>query len=479
VDLEELSSEFRAHLLLESLDILIDGRNSEKDTSTRADSTKHISSDGKGTNAETTKGSSGGDVTLKIRKHGTATMTRDHHLLVLDLTDDIARSTAADLNPSLAEDGARAKDESDVDDGVDGVMENVGEGRWGRQVVGNTTDGDGLTLARSGVACPGTEQTDEHVGGEATIEHLRDEIDVADESALEDDGDVAGVEETDGIRAGSATDLLRAERDVHTEALEVNNDEEHDHSSDEVRHVGQVGAEESFTKSTDLVVASDEQLEESDDSTLKLCATAHVESHGAKSTPDDRLTDVGGDEDGDTTAKTIALLKKLIKAKNDDASKNKLKNDQNAIHNTNLAGLTIHSTKNVGSSLADSDDQTEQLLNAIEKSLLFLVGLIDIDDLATSKKLHNKVRCHKRADTKFHQSTMVRSHDSTKPVERIRTISHVNTIKRDLTADEEDEKSNKSIDHLLLEGNLTSSLFDVRNDSDEGLTDVQKTHHDE
>ena len=49
----------------------------------------------------------------------------------------------------------------------------------------------------------------------------------------------------------------------------------------------------------------------------------------------------------------------------------------------------------------------QTLLNAIEKSLFLLVGLINFDDLATSEELHDKVRCHKRADTKLHKSTTI------------------------------------------------------------------------
>ena len=54
---------------------------------------------------------------------------------------------------------------------------------------------------------------------------------------------------------------------------------------------------------------------------------------------------------------------------------------------------------------------------------------------------------------------LVGSHDSTEPVERIRTVSHVDTIKRDLTADKEDEKGNNRVDHLFLEGNLLNTSF--------------------
>ena len=123
----------------------------------------------------------------------------------------------------------------------------------------------------------------------------------------------------------------------------------------------------------------------------------------------------------------------------------------------------------------------QTLLDTVEESLLLLVGLVNVDDLATSKKLHHKVGSHKRADTKLHKSTtierkkrkkksekqkrgkereegrrskLIGSHNSTKPVEGIRAICHVDTIKRDLAADKEDEQSHDCVDHLFLEGNL-------------------------
>jgi len=48
---------------------------------------------------------------------------------------------------------------------------------------------------------PDADHADEQVAGEAAEEELREEVEHADEGALEDDGDVARVEQLDGVGA--------------------------------------------------------------------------------------------------------------------------------------------------------------------------------------------------------------------------------------------------------------------------------------
>lgn len=56
---------------------------------------------------------------------------------------------------------------------------------------------------------------------------MTDEVEVADEGGLEDDGDIAGVEELNRVAAGAAADLLVLDGEVDLEALEVDDDQEH------------------------------------------------------------------------------------------------------------------------------------------------------------------------------------------------------------------------------------------------------------
>ncbi len=49
-------------------------------------------------------------------------------------------------------------------------------------------------------------------------------------------------------------------------------------------------------------------MKESNDSSFKLSPSAGVDGGWTERLPDDRLTDIGGDEQGDPRAKTVALL---------------------------------------------------------------------------------------------------------------------------------------------------------------------------
>jgi len=68
-------------------------------------------------------------------------------------------------------------------------------------------------------------------------------------------------------------------------------------------------------------------MEERDDRTLELGTAAVVDGRGGESLPHDVLADVGGDEQRDSRAKTVALLQKLIlhaqKKENNNNNNNK------------------------------------------------------------------------------------------------------------------------------------------------------------
>lgn len=66
---------------------------------------------------------------------------------------------------------------------------------------------------------PGAEQIDQEVASEAGGEHLRDDVEVGHQGRLQDDGDVGGVEELDGVGVGVATVASRLDGQVHSEAL--------------------------------------------------------------------------------------------------------------------------------------------------------------------------------------------------------------------------------------------------------------------
>ena len=54
--------------------------------------------------------------------------------------------------------------------------------------------------------------------------------------------------------------------------------------------------------------------------------SASVDSGGAEGLPDDCLANVGGDEEGDTRAEAIALLKQLVQQQDNQTCNEELKN---------------------------------------------------------------------------------------------------------------------------------------------------------
>ena len=183
-------------------------------------------------------------------------MASHHHLLLTQLLGHVLGAVAGHVDPGLAEEGEGAEHEGDVEDGVDWVRQHQAQRLRQRQVVAETANGVGAAAA--GVI-PDAEQVE--VAGELDAEPLRDHVEVGDEGALQDDRDVAGVEQLDGVAAVLAAVTGRLDRQVDTEALEVDDAEDEDRST-EVHQVGKILVVEGLPESVDLVLAGGEQEEQ-------------------------------------------------------------------------------------------------------------------------------------------------------------------------------------------------------------------------
>ena len=100
--------------------------------------------------------------------------------------------------------------------------------------------------------------------------------------------------------------------DLDTEALEVDHGCEDSDRREQVHDVGKMLSVECLTKGTSLVRPCHQQVDKSDDSSLKFLASASVDCSWRESFPDDRFANIGCNEEGDAGAETIALLQKLI-----------------------------------------------------------------------------------------------------------------------------------------------------------------------
>ena len=124
-------------------------------------------------------------------------MSSHDHLLFTKLLSYILSTRSRDVDPGLGEESTRSEHKDDIDDAMEWVLENVPEGFRGRQVIAQTTSWE--TTVAASVVGPCTEEIDQDVSSELGCQHLRDNVKVRNQSGLEDDGDVGGVEELDRV----------------------------------------------------------------------------------------------------------------------------------------------------------------------------------------------------------------------------------------------------------------------------------------
>jgi len=290
-------------LLDQNLKVLVDDSDGQENTSTAADRAQEVSQHRQSADAQTSEGGRRGDVPVELVNHRLVAVAGHDHLLLLQLLGHVLGTRAGHVDPGLGEEGARSQHEDDVDDSVEGVL-----------------------------------QVDEEVAGELGGEHLRDDVEVGDKGGLEDDGDVAGVEELDWVAGGLATEAGGLDGQVDAEALEVDDDAEDEDGGEQVGEVGQVLAVEGFFEGADFVVAGGEEVEEGDDGAFELCAAAGVDGGGREGFPDDGLADVGGDEEGDARAEAVAFLEELVEEEHDQAGDEQLHGKKSVVRLVNYSG---------------------------------------------------------------------------------------------------------------------------------------------
>lgn len=337
--------------------------------------------------------------------------------LVLELLGDISWAGARNLDPGLGEDGAGDEHIGDVDGGVDGVQESLSEVQWGGHVVCDT--GSSEELGRALLGLPDTEKTDEKVLREARVEHLGDEEDVGGEGGLQHNGHVRGVEEADGVGSASTTLAGRLDWDLDTETLEVDDSGENEEGREQVHDVGEVLAVERLLESALLVVPGKEEVEQGNDGTLELRATASVDGGGRERLPDDRLANVGSNEERDTASESVSLLEKLIEEDNNKTSHNQLEDEEEDNTSAEIRWLSVEASEDIHGGLSHREDNSEELLSGLVQLAVGLQVKVDIDEVGASKELEYHAGRDNWRDTQFHQRSSVTRQHHAQPVKWI------------------------------------------------------------
>jgi hypothetical protein len=100
---------------------------------------------------------------------------------------------------------------------VEGVTDDVHEVLRGRDVVSETTDGGGS--ATHVILLPLSKEVHEEVSSEFLGKDLGEEVQVGDEGGLQNDGDIGGVEQLNGVRLLVSLHASAAHSDLYAEAL--------------------------------------------------------------------------------------------------------------------------------------------------------------------------------------------------------------------------------------------------------------------
>ena len=99
---------------------------------------------------------------------------------------------------------------------------------------------------------------------------------------------------------------------LDTTYLEVNHNKHDDDGGEQIAQVWSTLPLERLEDSLNRVSLREEEVDKSDDGSLELSALVGPNSDWREALPHDGLADVGGDEQTDSTAKAIALLKQLV-----------------------------------------------------------------------------------------------------------------------------------------------------------------------
>jgi len=404
--------EQRAHaahftlLLDEYLEVLIDDGDGEEDARARPDGTHEVSQHRQGADAKTAERSRRRNVAIEFVDHGLFSVTSHHHLLLLQLLGDVFGRRSRDFDPRLGEEGARPQHEHDVHHRVDGILQHVSETFGRGEVVAESADGIGSSRTAAADIRPHAQQVDQEVARKFMSEHLGNDVEIGDQSALKDDGDVGGVEEFDGIRRILSSISSGLDGQIDAESLEVDDDDENQHGRQQIHQVWQILTVEGFAEAAHFVRPRGQKVEQGDDRTLELGASAGVDGGGGKGLPDDRLANVGGDEERDAGSQTVALLKQFVEQEDDETRDEQLDDDEQADAGADVRRIPVHSRHDVDDGLSQCDDHTEEFLRAVKQGSIF-GRVTDFDDFCSRQQLHYHPRRDNGRNTEFHQSSSV------------------------------------------------------------------------
>jgi hypothetical protein len=100
-------------------------------------------------------------------------------------------------------------------------------------------------------------------------------------------------------------------------------------------------------------------VEEGNERAFKLGSTTSIYGGGRERLPDDGLANVGGNEEIDARAKTVAFLEQLIEENDDKGSNDELDDQEEADTCAEVTRLAIETGQDVDGGLSERDNECE------------------------------------------------------------------------------------------------------------------------
>eukprot|EP00166_Cyanidium_caldarium_P001501 ctg_177.g82 len=309
--------------------VLVDDGDRQQNTGAAADCAGHIRNDRQQTHQHPTESGRGGNVAVQLFDQRRVSVALDGHVLIAQLLGDVARALARHLDVEVRHHRAGAQHERDVEQGVQRVAGCLGQ--------------------------------------------LGEKVQVAHQGGLQNDRRVAGVEQLDGIGGRLPTHLVRLDRQVDAEALQI----------------GQLRSIERLVQRSHLVPARQQQVKQRQDGALELGAAADVDGGRGERRPHDRLRDIGGDEQTDARSHPVALLQQLVQQHHHQTGAEQLQHQERGVVVSQRGHRAVHARVDVDERFKERKHDAGQFLGRLEKRAVGLVGRVHLDDTRAHQQLHD------------------------------------------------------------------------------------------
>ena len=130
-------------------------------------------------------------------------------------------------------------------------------------------------------------------------------------------------------------------------------------------------------------------MDQGNDGALELWTSASVDGGGGESLPDNRLANVGCNEERDTASETVALLEQLVEQNDNQGSSEKLDDQEDTDTRAKIRGLAIDTGEDHDACLTEGKNNSKKLLGGLVELAIRLEIEVDVNKMRSGEELCN------------------------------------------------------------------------------------------